>query len=323
MILQEFNYKDCVYYSKEYVSLYLKEKDKIFEFSYKEDDKEFYNISIKRPIEDTGYFDLETAYGYGGWFSNTNDEDFLNRAIKNYQEKCLSENIVAEFIRFHPFNKFPQQNKDVFDFFRYDRDVVVVDLTKKKEERWKDYSSNTKSKINRARKYLEFNLNCDMESFIRHYYFTMNKNKASKFYYFTKSYFSALDKMHTSKVFCIKYNNEIVSMAVFLESKYIVSYHLGATNYDILQDKTFFKYSNYFLFENVFEYYSNINKKYAILGGGRTSSKDDSLLKFKQKFSKKTLPFYIAGKIFNKDAYNVLAKTLCKNNKLFLKWRNI
>ena len=318
MMLQEFNYKDCVYYSKEYVSLYLEEKDKIFEFSYKEDDKEFYNISIKRPIGNTGYFDLETAYGYGGWFSNTNDEDFLNRAIKSYQEKCLSENIVAEFIRFHPFNKFPQQNKDVFDFFRYDRDVVVVDLTKKKEERWKDYSSTTRNELRKAQRFLKFSQNCDINKFIELYKATMDKNKASSFYYFSKEYFENLLKIKATKMFCSLYEDKIMSSAIFLEGKDIVSYHLSARDYN----KNIVGL-NYFLLDNIFDYYSRLNKKYALLGGGRTSSKDDSLLKFKQKFSKKTLPFYIAGKIFNKDAYNFLAKTLCKNNKLFLKWRSM
>jgi hypothetical protein len=313
----EFNYKNCVYYTEEYVYLYLKDYDEIFEFSYKEGEKEFYNIAIKRPIEDTNYFDLETAYGYGGWFANTTDMDFIKKAIKVYEERCLKENIVAEFIRFHPFNTFPK-DESLFDFIRYDRDVVIVNLRKTKEERWKDYDSTTRNKLRKAQKILKFSTDCSINDFIRLYKITMDKNKASKFYYFSDDYFKSLIKNVNAKMFCVLYKDKIVSSAVFLESKHIVSSHLSGSDYS-----QYIPGLNDFLFDSIFDYYSKLNKDYALLGGGKTSSKEDSLFQFKKKFSEETLPFYIGGKIFNREAYKFLAENFCKDDRIFLKWRTL
>ncbi len=312
----KFNYKDCIYYSKEYASLYLNDGDEIYEFFYSEGDKEFYNIAIKRRIGETEYFDLETPYGYGGWFSNTDDKNFIERAVKKYEEDSISQNIVAEFIRFHPFNNFPHIHSELFDFFRYDRDVVVVDLTKPKEERWKDYSSTTRNKIRKAEKLLDFNMNCNLNEFIELYKATMDKNKASDFYYFSKNYFENITNIKNAKLFCALIGDKMSAGSIFLESKYIVSYHLGAKDYGIN-----ILGANYFLFDNIFDYYSKLGKSYALLGGGRTTDKEDSLFKFKQKFSNLTLPFYIAGKIFNKEVYKYLAQQN-RDSKLFLKWRD-
>lgn len=311
----EFDYRTCVYYSKDYVSLYIKERDEIFEFSYKEGNKEFYNIAIKRPIDGTDYFDLETAYGYGGWFANTDDKGFINRAVLQYTKEVLSQNIVAEFIRFHPYNNFPILNQDIFDFFRYDRDVVIVNLTNTKENRWQSYSSTTRNKIKKGQKLLKLSINCNLQEFIDLYKQTMKKNKATDFYYFSDEYFKRLISMANTKVFCALLNDRMMAGAIFLESEFNVSYHLGAKDYNNNITSV-----NYFLFESIFDYYSKNGKMYALLGGGKTSDKDDSLFKFKQKFSKQTLPFYIAGKIFNKEIYERLSKQH-KDSRLFLKWR--
>ena len=63
----------------------------------------FYNIAIKRPITKIGnvdiaegYFDLETAYGYGGFYVNNENEEFLKIALEKYQQYCLENNIIAE-----------------------------------------------------------------------------------------------------------------------------------------------------------------------------------------------------------------------------------
>ena len=41
------NLLNDIYYSKDYISLYLKEKEEIFEFLYKDGDYIFYNLAIK------------------------------------------------------------------------------------------------------------------------------------------------------------------------------------------------------------------------------------------------------------------------------------
>ena len=295
-----------VYYSKKYASLYLKNGEEIFEFSYKNNGYIFYQLSIKRPILkigkyliNEGFYDLETPYGYGGLYVNTDDIEFLQKAFAAYQERCNKEKIIAEFSRFHPFNTFAQEHKDYFDMCILDRDVVVVDLVQSKEERWSKYSSNTRNILRRAEKTLTFSKSDEVEIFQEMYYKTMQRNNADKFFYFDKEYFINLMSMNNVSLYKVAYQENIISMAFFMFGEDFVHYHLSAN------DLRFSKLnSNYFILENSFELSRKSLKKYFLLGGGKTSTRDDSLFKFKNKFSDFYKPFYIAGKIFNYEKYN-------------------
>jgi hypothetical protein len=318
---------DDIYYLDSYISLYLKDDEELFSFIYEESDNFFINKTIKRPIKKIGdievndnFYDLETAYGYGGYYTNSDDIDFLKEAFKAYEEKCKKDRIIAEFIRFHPFNDFPRKYRNLLDMAVYDRDVIYVDLNLSKEERWKSYSSKTRNILRRCERELIFKESDNLETFLKLYKETMDKNNADKFYYFDKNYFENLLNNEKIKLFEVKKDNETISMGFFMFSDEFVHYHLSANNYKMN------KYNgNYFLLDNLFEIGQKQNKKYFILGGGTTGSKDDSLFKFKKKFSPLTKPFYIGGKIFNKEIYskyvNLWEKESKKDIKYFLKYR--
>lgn len=325
------NLLNDIYYSKEYVSLNLKENEEVFEFKYEENEKIFYNIAIKRPILRIGtqvikdnYFDLETAYGYGGYYTNSDDIDFLKEAFKAYEEKCKKDRIIAEFIRFYPFNNFPLLYDEFLDFNYYDRDTVFVNCEQTYEEIRKNYSSSLRRNINKAKKLgLKYKLEEINEITIKKFYtlynMTMKKNNASKFYFFDLKYFEDLLKIKNVQLHSIYLNEKIISMIITLNSKNIISYHLGAT------DCNYYSYNpNPFMFDSILKQYEKTNCLF-YLGGGTTSNKDDSLFKFKKKFSSLTKPFYIGGKIFNKEIYskyvNLWEKEVKKDVKYFLKYR--
>jgi len=329
--LEKFDFKEDIYCSKEYISLYLKEDEEIFEFEYKEDNFIFYNVTIKRPITmignkkiEDGYFDLETAYGYGGFYVNTNEQKFLNTALTKYENYCLEKNIIAEFIRFNPWNTFPHKQKEFLNINIYDRDVVYVDLQADYEDIKKQYSSSLKRNIKKAKnlelKYQMQNINSkSIDKFINLYNITMQKNTALDFYYFKKEYFENLFKLKGIELHSVVYNDEIINMIIILKSNDILYYHLGATNPNYYSLNP-----NPFIFDCIIQ--NNCKKEeYLYFGGGTTSEKDDTLLKFKQKFSTLTKPFYISGKIYNKELYNKY-NTLWKEQssedvKYFLKYR--
>lgn len=327
MSLEKLNLLEDIYYSKEYVSLYLKQDETIFEFKYQENEHIFYNIAIKRPIKkigdiDTfdGYFDLETAYGYGGFVINTDDKEFILNAVSQYQKKCFDENIIAEFIRFHPFNEFPIKYQELFDMNIYDRDVVYVDLELSKEERWNSYSSKTRNILRKCEKELIFEQSTNINKFVELYEQTMNKNNAGEFYYFSKNYYEQLLKNISIDLYAVKKDEQVISSAFFMQSDEFVHYHLSANDYNMRQYN-----ANYFILDQMFELAKKNNKKYFYLGGGTTSLKDDLLLKFKQKFSKLTKPFYISGKIYDKEIYDKYVKLWEEQStntiKYFLKYR--
>ena len=325
MSLKKFNLLNDTYYSKEYISLYLKEDEEVFAFEYKEDNFIFYNVAIKRPItkignEDItdGYFDLETAYGYGGFYLNTDNQEFIKIALEKYEQKCLEENIIAEFIRFHPFNSFPKEDQEFLNMNIYDRDVVYIDLSLSKEDRWKNYASNTRNILRKCERALVFQKTDDIEMFIELYEKTMDRNNAADFYYFSREYYEQLLDNRNIELYEVRQDNRTISMAFFMFGGEIGHYHLSANDYEMR------KYNaNYFMLDQIFEIAKNKGKKYFILGGGTTSTQDDSLLKFKQKFSKLTKRFYISGKIYNEDIYSKYKKVWeqqsQKDIKYFLK----
>ncbi len=327
MNLEKFNLLNDIYYSKEYISLYLKDNEEIFEFEYREDNCIFYNIAIKRPITKIGnididdeYFDLETAYGYGGFYLNTDDQEFVKIAMEKYKQHCLKEKIIAEFIRFHPWNIFPQEQKEFLDMNIYDRDVVYVDLSLSKEERWKNYASNTRNILRKCEKELVFQKSDNIEAFIELYEKTMDKNNATDFYYFSREYYEQLISNENIKLYEIRQNGQIISMAFFMFSDDLGHYHLSANNYEMRRYN-----ANYFMLDQIFEIARSKGKKYFLLGGGTTTDIDDSLLKFKKKFSSLIKPFYIGGKIYNNEIYSKYKQIWEQQSKeeirYFLKYR--
>lgn len=313
-----------IYYNKEYISLYLKEEEEFFDFNYKEDGNIFVNKSIKRPIKnignihvEDGYFDLESAYGYGGYYSNTGDRDFLNRAFSSYEKKCKEERIIAEFIRFHPFNNFPIKQAEFLDFNIYDRDVVIVDL---EQDILKSYKAKVRNTVKRASEKVEFKESENIKAFVELYSKTMQKNNASDFYFFEDQLFQKLFIIEQVKLYEIVYEGNIVAMGFFMFGDVVAHYHLSAND-----DLSYKLNSNYVLLNSLFEIAKVKGLKYFMLGGGTTSAQDDSLLKYKKKFSHMTKPFYISGKIFNDEVYqkyiSAWEEQTDSNIKYFLKYR--
>lgn len=313
-----------MYFSKTYISLYLNPGDTIFEFEKRKDNNLLYNISIKRQIYDTSYFDLETAYGFGGFLSNTDDIDFIYDSLLEYKNYCKENNIVAEFIRFHPLNDFAnllienEKLKNIFNLLRLERKVVYVDLTLDIEEIIKGFSKGRKSDIKMAEKknlvFTELSKVDYMPIFKKIYFQTMDRNNADKYYYFSENYFIKMVEIENFRLFSVSNQNEIVSMAIIIESFPNIYYHLGATTESGLKLKAM----PYLLFKVIELYNKKGNYEKFILGGGRTNSDTDTLFLFKKEFSEKILPFYIAGIIYNQDIYNKLSKI---ESKKFLSWR--
>ena len=318
------NLLNDIYYSKKYVSLYLKDSEKLFEFEYKEDVNIFYTVSIKRAIEKIGntqldekYYDLETAYGYGGFYTNSDDKHFIKRAFKEYYKKCENEKIIAEFIRFHPFNNFPIKYNNYLEFNIYDRDVVIITLNKNIID---SYSSKVRNIIKKADKKVTIQKSDNLIKFINLYNGTMKRNSATDFYFFSEDIFKNLYKIKNIDLYKVVFENEIIAMGFFIKGEDFIHYHLSANS-----PLSYRLNANYALLYNLSEIAKKEGKSYFILGGGTTSLEDDSLFRFKKKFSKETKPFYISGKIYNKKMYRRYIELWEEQSKVevkyFLKYR--
>ena len=317
-----------VYFEEDYINLYLDDESSYLDFSFNQDQNAFSNRTLKKTIQQIGkvtvkngnLHDLETAYGYGGYRTSSQNPEFIKQAMEAYSQFCAEENIVAEFIRFLPFNLFPHQFPQYFDFLIPDRQTVIVDLTVSKQQRWSQYDANTRNVLRKAEKNLTFSRADNVAIFMEMYYETMRRNQAEEFYFFDEAYFKKIISLKNCELYEVRLGEEVICSSFVLLGKEIAHYHLSANRTEFL------KYNgNYFLLDNLFEQARTNGKKYFHLGGGRTNLPDDSLFLFKRKFSKNSLTFYIAGKIFMPPTYrelcNLWQQQTDRQQKYFLKYR--
>jgi len=319
-----------IYYQKSFNKLYIENDDELFQFNYRKNEYYFHNTAIKRKINKVGnedifdwnLYDLETPYGYGGFLSNTNNKEFLNEAFQNYKAYCNQQGIIAEFIRIHPFNKIPHYIDTDFNFYTLDRKVVVVDLTLDKDKRWETYNSKTRNILRKCEKNgLKVAISDNLNLFKTLYKQTMIKNNANSFYFFGDNYFNKLFEMDNVLLFEAELDSEVIAMSFMIFGDDISHYHLSANT------ELGMKYNaNYYLLEKMFQNARQLGKKYFLLGGGRSNDENDSLFRFKKKFSNLLYDFYLGGIVFNTEKYKKLndiwiSQNHNNNQNFFLKYR--
>jgi len=326
--LKNINLLSDPYFNERYVSAYLHklEGESLFSFIYSSGLEVFKSISIKRPLPkevsklfEQEYFDLQTAYGYGGYYSNSNDSNFIKSAVKALNERCQKESIIAEFIRFHPFNNILKFKELELDFSSVDRKTVFIDLTKSKTQRWSDYSPTTRNILRKSESSLEISETNDLDSFIRIYHEAMTRNNASTEYFFKREYFERLLAMPQVRLLCVRNATSIINMSFMMFGDSVAHYHLSANVAEYMNLG-----GNYFLIDRLCDFikenFPNISGIH--LGGGRTKSEEDSLFKFKKKFSKIETNFIIGGKIFNPTIYELACKNFMNTSNQFLSYRS-
>lgn len=314
-----------IYYRAEYYRMQEKNGDGVGNLFVFEDEERiavypFMLNEIKGYDLEDRYYDIETAYGYGGPVVNCKDKRFIEKFEKSFNEYCIEENIVAEFIRFHPLIKNQYIFKENIDV-SHNRYTVYIDLNKSTDEIWEnDIISKNRNMIRKAIKSgLKVDFDDDINSFKEIYKNTMDKVSAEDYYYFNDKFYDSLKKIDKVSI-NVKLKNEIVASAIFLKGDEYFHYHLSGSI------KEYLKYSpnNLMLWEAI-KYAKENGFKIFHFGGGLDDSINDKLFKFKKSFGKGIGDFYIGKRIHNSDIYNYLINTWeVKNNKkakLFLQYK--
>lgn len=268
------------------------------------------------------YYDIESAYGYGGpVVENYNKADMADfESI--FHNWCVSNKIVAEFIRFHPL----LQNHKYFTYninTELNRNVVFIDLTSGVEAIWLDHiKGENRTRIRKAVKSgVEIRESLNYQRFIELYKSTMTRLDADDFYYFSENYFKQIFDENFKNLVLLEavLDGRIIAGAIFLYSECYFHYHLGGS------DANYLKYApnNLLLYKAIETGYEKGMKKF-LLGGGTTNIEDDSLFRFKKTFSKNMTEFYIGKRIHNKVKYDELMSEWAAKNKkapkLFLQY---
>lgn len=321
MLEEMKNHKD-VYFFWSYHDLYRKLADgepHLFVFADGSGGKIFYPF-LKRKLNHLPFinnemtedlFDITTCYGYGGpIYSDIPSEDMLKRFRNEFKDFCKKENIITEFVRFHPLFRNHRMLENLM-CIEHNRYTVYVDLDKEEQGIFDAYHQNHRRNVRKAQKLgLQFDMLKnehaikELDPFMELYQQTMDKNQAEKYYYFPKSYFEDLfcNLENHAVMAVVHFENSIIAAAIFLFSEDYLHYHLGCS------DKAYLKMApNNFLFHEAALWGKRNGLRILHLGGGYKG--DDHLFQFKSRFNPSGISSYYVGKeVHNLVVYEELKR---------------
>lgn len=298
-------------------------------FYYEDDSSRGINVAMKRDISEDSrfgsviekgkYFDLATPYGYGGWLIEGVNTDIL---FSEYEKWCFENNIISEFVRFHPVikNHLQASSYEIIGL----GNTVSLDLSSP-ETIWANITSKNRNVIRKAQKnsihiyngrYPEI-----YQKFREIYNATMDKDNADSYYYFSPEFYESIchDLAYNAQVFYAEMEGKIIAASIMLSANGFMNYHLSGS----VREYSNLAPTNLLLYEAALWGYAN-GYKSLYLGGG-VGSGEDSLFKFKKSFYRlDDLPrFYIGKKIFNKELYEYLVslRTDLPDNEFFPEYR--
>lgn len=302
-----------IYYYEEYVKLYETQDNKALCAICTEGDLILLMPFIRREIN--GFYDFETAYGYGGPITNTEDANWITIALNAMQYLFQEENYVCGFIRFHPMLDNAQFcNGHMTTLF--DRNTVAMDTRKSESEIWSDQIiSKNRNMIRKAEKNgLVYKAEYDFSSldeFVELYNATMKRLKAEDFYFFDRKYYKTFVASFKNQAFLgtVRKDGQLICAALFMYSAEYGHYHLEGSNHAYSN----FGANNYLLWKTALEL-KTLGIKEFHLGGGYDANPDNSLLKFKKAFNNHFKNFYIGKWMFNPVKYTELRDIWIANN---------
>lgn len=300
-----------IYFSPDYYSLYQNYGDgtaQCFVFE-KEGGIAVYPF-LKNTITTLGYqldkeyYDIQGAYGYNGVISSTDNPLFIADFWKAFDSYCQENDIIAEFMRFHPLlNNHLLASPEMRTFFS--RHTVGLYLTD--DDIWMhQISSKNRNMIRKAEKEgVQIVESDDYETFKNLYDGTMSDLHADAYYFFPKGYYEEFKQSFKENgLLCLALlHGKPIAGSMFMFSEDFAHYHLSA------RDRAYSRYAA----NNLILWYG-IQKakergcKWFHFGGGTTGDDEDSLLKFKKEFSKMLCSFWIGKRIHNQPVYDSIVE---------------
>lgn len=266
-------------------------------FVYQRGDDFFYHAFHLATVPGTTHRDIQSPYGYGGPVATRDDPVFLAEAWQAYSDWCHKQQVLAEFVRFHPL-------LENWRFFSgeamADRETVWVDL--KLPDLLASYEVRVRTAIRKA---IKHGLHVEWwtagrfyEIFQPLYYATMAGLKATSFYFFPPDYFSRLGQWDGTRYAVSLHEGKVVAAAIFLQGPDMLEYHLSAA--DGVGKKL--GATNLLLHEaGLYGQQAGCGRLH--LGGGTSADPANPLLFFKAGFSDRRASFKIGKKIHDPAAY--------------------
>ncbi|MFZ2958326.1 MAG: GNAT family N-acetyltransferase [Candidatus Ozemobacteraceae bacterium] len=319
-----------VYFEEAWIRLWGRQGGESFLFLYQSGDWLWAHPFVKLPIPGTDFYDAESAWGYGGPVSNTEDRAFLVKANEAFATWAREQRIVCAFTRFHA----PLQNHryclDPDTRIIANRPVVSLplkeprpligkeafitpELSERKETLEKDMSSAFRRGVRKARaaglRFCEVAPLGHLSAFMKLYQKTMDRIGAAPEYY--------IDEARVRGLFCEPINarlfgvfdrEHMVAGAVIISGVNMFHYHLGASDPAFLGMRP----NNLLFYDMLFLLVGEGTHSMLHLGGGDDESPDNALLRFKRSLGGVESIYFTGGRIFLQTCYDELCQEAIK-----------
>ncbi len=338
--LNEFKEKD-INFEYDYLNLYTNEGEKPMMVYMRTDIGKIVYVFMLRDIafhsdlgdiiEKKKYFDISTPYGFGGHLIETDDIDNKTEIIKVFYDELFKfykeHNVVSEYIRFSPIIKNHEYMEKVVDVI-YSKKFVNIDFESCGENTELGIKRRRRQSVHQAKaKGMKTVFELSPKSFDKQleiYYDTMNRKGASEAFLFSREYFEKMLHSLSEKLLItnVMLEDKIISFGLALLSEGIIYALVAGTNREYMKCSP----SDVYYADTIKWGYEN-KYKHFLLGGGLTSSEDDSLYSYKKSFSiaNTEVDFYIGKKIWNQEDYDYLVsvsnRDTSKNSSFFPQYR--
>jgi len=277
---------------------------------------QFLKRRVPEEISSHPYFDTVTPCGFSGPLvidcAQGEKERLVSAWDKAFQEYCLNENIVAEYIRFNPWLMNHSDFRNIYTL-KYNNFTVFTDLTVT-DIFMDEFSSKIRNQIRKAIKngvQCEFDFDgSSIEEFNRLYQLTRLKNKVDDYHLFSPDFLLKTFQVLKDKQFIINafFERKCISSAIFLHYGEYAHYYLAAN------DPQYFPLNaNSLILHEACSWGKGNNKKKLHLGGAYS----ENLFAFKKQFTKNGIcDYYIGKKARNERAYGELLENKKKKGTI-------
>ena len=255
-------------------------------------------LIFKRPIHDTGLYDLMGAYPLlfcGDWKK-------LHIDLEDNMDNMISFTAVTD-----PFGEFNITDlKKTFNTLVVPfKDHFVTDLSLKENNFINKHNRRYSKK---ALNDLTIEVVKDplplLDKWCNLYSNLVKRNNIKGIANFSEESLKRQMKVPNSVIFCAKSKGKVVGITIWYMYKKIAYYHLGAYS-----DFGYEKRASYAIFWKVIEYFRHAGFSWLSLGAGAGVNNDgtDGLSRFKKGWSTGTKTTYLCGHIFDQKKYKKLS----------------
>ncbi|TWT24355.1 GNAT family N-acetyltransferase [Planomicrobium sp. CPCC 101110] len=309
-IIDGFSDKDIYFYFEYIMSSLSLDDGEALLFLFESENGKIAYPAVKRKVTaktNVELYDITTPYGYGGPLMEVycNRKCLISEFREAFNEYCSTHCIVSEFVRFHPL---------LSNHRGFEEEMEIVPLSHTIEINLQQEGNLLDRLPGKNRNMIRKALKNDVEvkkvdigsylgEFLSMYYATMDRNRASGFYYFTEEYFKETIKLFGPDLhlFGAFLEGQMISSTLILTKGNFMHYHLSGS----AREYQHLGANNVLLYE-VAKWGEENGMQRFHLGGGY-SGDGDSLFRFKKSFSSsEPLQFCIGKKIHNPNYYHML-----------------